>query len=135
MTGTASRLEIEVAPGFGLPVGGGSDVLLVDEPISPANAARVVLGKLLPKLNKRLTATGSCVGNAAIRVGRVLRIEGVGETFGGLWRVTSVTQTVDGGGWRTTFEARKEIWFGSIPAASQGAVRVQGGLLSLPAGG
>jgi len=128
-------LEIEVAPGFGLPVGGGSDVLLVDEPISPANAARVVLGKLLPKLNKRLTASGSCVGNAAIRVGRVLRIEGVGETFGGLWRVTSVTQTVDAGGWRTTFEARKEIWFGSIPAASQGAVRVQGGLLSLPAGG
>jgi hypothetical protein len=128
-------LEIEVAPGFGLPVGGGSEVLLVDEPVSPSNAARVVLGKLLPKLNKRLTATGSCVGNAAIRVGHVLQVEGVGETYGGLWRVTSVTQTLDSGGWRTTFEARKEIWFGSIPPASQGAVRVQGGLLSLPAGG
>jgi hypothetical protein len=130
-------LEIEVTPGFGLPVGRGkaSEVLLLDEPISPANAPRVVLGKLLPKLNRRLTASGSCVGNAAVRAGHVLRIEGVGETYGGLWRVTSVTQTLDSGGWRTSFEARKEIWFGSIPASAQGAVRVQGGLLSLPVGG
>ena len=129
-------LDIEVSPGFGLPVGGskGTEVTMVDEPISPANAARVVLGKLLPKLNKRLTARGTCVGDAAIRAGHVLRIEGVGETYGGLWRVTSVTQTLDSGGWRTSFETRKEIWFGSIPAPSQGAVRVQGGLLSLRPG-
>ena len=109
-------------------------MLLVDEPLSPANAARVVLGRLLPKLNRRLTARGTCVGDAAIRVGHVLRIEGVGETYGGLWRVTSVTHRLDTSGWRTEFEARKEIWFGSIPGPSQGAVRVQGGLLSLPAG-
>lgn len=129
-------LDIEVSPGFGMPVGGASSgVVLVDEPLSPATAARVVLGKLLPKLNQRLTARGACVGDASIRVGHVLRIEGVGETFGGLWRVTSVTQRLDSGGWRTEFEARKEIWFGSIPAPSQGAVRVQGGLLSLPAQG
>jgi phage protein D len=127
-------LEIEVAPGFGMKMGGGTAVTMVDEPLSPANAARVVLGKLLPKLNKRLTARGTCVGDAAIRVGRVLRLEGVGETYGGLWRVTSVTHTVGAGGWLTSFEARKELWFGSIPAPDQGAVRVQGGLLSLPLG-
>lgn len=127
-------LEIEVIPGFGIPVGGGTSVTLVDEPLSPANAARVVLGKLLPKLNKRLTARASCVGDASIRVGHVVRIEGVGETYGGLWRVTSVTQTLGAAGWQTSFEARKELWFGSIPPASQGAVRVQGGLLSLSAG-
>lgn len=127
-------LEIEVTPGFGLPLGGpSSGVLLVDEPISPANAARVVLGRLLPTLNRRLTARGACVGNATVRVGHVLRIEGVGETYGGLWRVTSVTHRLDGSGWRTEFDARKEIWFGSVPAPSQGAVRVQGGLLSLAA--
>ncbi|MET9901710.1 hypothetical protein [Streptomyces sp. NPDC006446] len=129
-------LDIEVSPGFGLPGGPKStEVMLLDEPISPANAPRVVLGKLLPRLNRRLTATGSCVGNAAVRAGHVLRIEGVGETYGGLWRVTSATQTVDSGGWRTSFEARKEIWFGAIPAPAQGAVRIQGGLLSLPADG
>ena len=45
----------------------------------------------------------------------ITRIEGVGEKFGGLYRVTSVTQSLDAGGWRTAFEVRKEIWFGSIP--------------------
>jgi hypothetical protein len=107
----------------------------VDEPVSPANAARTILGKLLPKLNKRLTAKGSCPGNTAIRAGHVLRIEGVGQTYGGLWRVTSVTHSIDGGGWRTTFDARKEIWFGSIPAPAQGATPIQGGLLGMALGG
>jgi len=54
----------------------------------------------------------------------VLRIEGVGEQFGGLYRVTSATHTIDQSGYRTQFETRKEIWFGSIPASEQGAVRV-----------
>jgi hypothetical protein len=86
------------------------------------------------------TASGSCPGNAAIRAGHVLRIEGVGETYGGLWRVTSVRQSLDGSGWRTSFEARKEIWLkeilsAAIPVPPQGEVRVQGGTLSLPLGG
>ena len=40
--------------------------------------------------------------------------------FGGLYRVTSATHTLDQSGYRTTFELRKEIWFGSIPAAPAG---------------
>ena len=32
---------------------------------------------------------------------------------------------IDGGGYRTTFELRKEIWFGSIPLSDQGAVPVR----------
>jgi hypothetical protein len=55
----------------------------------------------------------------------VLRIEAVGQEFGGLWRVTAVAHTLDGGGFRTRFEARKEIWFGSIPLADQGAVPIR----------
>lgn len=129
-------LTVEVAPGFGLPAGlGGAarQVLLVDEPVTIATAPRLIVSKLLPRLNRRTTASGSCVGDPRITAGRVLRIEGVGETFGGLWRVVSAQHTLDTGGYRTSFELRKEIWFGGIPPASQGAVRVQGGLLSLPA--
>ncbi len=105
-------------------MGGDSDMTLVDEPVTPANAARTVIGKLLPRLNKRLTAKGTCAGDVRLRAGHVLRIEGVGETYGGLWRLTSVTHTVDGGGWRTAFEARKEIWFGSVPPSARGAATV-----------
>ncbi|MYS85051.1 phage late control D family protein [Embleya scabrispora] len=126
-------LTIEVTPGFGLPIAGGAEVLLVDEPVTIATAPRLIVAKLLPRLNRRTTASGSCVGDPRISAGRVLRIEGVGETFGGLWRVVSAQHTLDGGGYRTSFDLRKEIWFDGIPPAAQGAVRVQGGLLSLPA--
>jgi hypothetical protein len=127
------KLAVDIAPGFGLPGGfQGKEVVLVDEPVTLASAPRLILGKLLPLLNRRTTAKGSCVGNPRIRAGRVLRIEGVGETFGGLWRVVSAQHTLDTGGYRTSFDLRKEIWFDAIPRPAQGATRIQGGLLALP---
>lgn len=98
---------------------------LVDEPLTPFSIPRRLVAELLPKLNKRLTASGSTLGDPRIRAGTVLRIEGVGEEFGGLYRVTSAKHSLDQGGYRTAFEARKEIWFGSIPLADQGAIPVR----------
>jgi len=41
--------------------------------------------------------------------------------------VTSTSHTLDGSGYRTTFQARKEVWFGSIPLPKPGhLVRLQG---------
>jgi hypothetical protein len=51
-------------------------------------------------------------------------LEGLGQQFGGLYRVTSATHNIDGGGYRTSFEVRKEVWFGSIPALEQGAPKL-----------
>lgn len=96
----------------------------LDEPVNLYSAPRALLSELIPRLNERLTASGSTVGDPRITAGAVLRIEGVGEQFGGLYRVTSATHTLDSGGFVTRFDARKEIWFGSIPLAEQGAVRV-----------
>jgi hypothetical protein len=93
--------------------------------MTPSSIPRKLVAELIPKLNKRLTATGSTLGDTRIRAGAVLRIEGVGEEFGGLYRVTNATHTLDQGGYRTGFEARQEIWFGSIPPADQGAVPVR----------
>jgi hypothetical protein len=55
----------------------------------------------------------------------VVRIEGVGVEFGGLYRVTNATHTLDSGGYQVSFEMRKEIWLGSIPKPEQGAVPIQ----------
>ncbi len=99
-------------------------VMLVDEPVDPKSAPRVLLRKLLTRLNQRLTGSGSTIGDPRIQAGTVLRLEGVGEQFGGLYRVTSATHTLDSSGYRTNFEVRKEIWFGSIPLVEQGAVRL-----------
>lgn len=98
---------------------------LIRDPVTPLTAPRRIIGELLPKLNKRLTGSGSTVGNPAIKAGSVIRFEGLGEQFGGLYRVTQATHTLDQGGYRTEFDVRKEIWFGSIPAPAQGAVPVR----------
>jgi hypothetical protein len=121
-------LDISIKPGFGMEAGDGSSeptYKLVDKPVTRADAARTIVGTLLPRLNRRLTASGNVVGDRRIKTGGVVRIEGVGEKFGGLYRVTSATHAVDTGGWRTSFELRKEIWFGSIPLVEQGAVPIR----------
>jgi hypothetical protein len=127
-------LQISIAPGFGLPSGAaGADFTLVNEPVTLASAPKLIVSKLLPKLNRRLTATGSCVGDPGIQAGKVVQVEGVGSTYGGRYRIAGATHTLDEGGYRTRFELRKEIWFGSIPPLSQGAIGINDGLLTLDA--
>ncbi|HEX5084992.1 MAG TPA: hypothetical protein VFY40_23375, partial [Blastocatellia bacterium] len=79
--------------------------------ISPVTAPKEILGELLPRLNNRLTASGSVIGDPRIKAGKVIDIDGLGERFGGLYRVTSATHTIDGSGYKTQFDARKEVWF------------------------
>lgn len=87
-----------------------------------------VLSELLPRLNNRLTGSGSSVGDPRIKAGAVINLEGLGEQFSGLYRITSATHSLDSGGYRTSFQVRKEVWFGSIPLPKgpSGLVRVQG---------
>jgi uncharacterized protein len=102
-------------------------VLQVD-PIGPATAPKAILSELLPRLNNRLTTSGSTIGDPRIKASKVINFDGLGGQFGGLYRVTSATHTIDSGGYRTQFDARKEVWFGSIPVPKgpSGLVRVQG---------
>lgn len=98
------------------------------EAIGPATAPKKILSELLTRLNNRLTCSSSTIGDPHIKAGRVINFEGLGEQFSGLYRVTSATHTLDSGGYRTQFEARKEVWFGSVPVPKVvgGSVRVQG---------
>jgi hypothetical protein len=94
----------------------------------PAEIPKVLLSELLPRLNSRLTGNGTAVGDTRLRAGAVVNFDGLGQQFGGLYRLTSVTNTIDSGGFRTGFEARKEVWFGSVPVPRGvgGLARVQG---------
>ena len=100
---------------LGTVLGGKASQILNLPPGGPAQIPRMLLSELLPRLNNRQTGTGTAVGDTRIRAGIVVQLDNLGDQFGGLYRVTSVTNTIDGGGFRTSFEARKEIWFGSIP--------------------
>lgn len=92
------------------------------------NSLQAILGELLPRLNNRLTGSGSTIGNPQIKAARVINLEGLGDQFGGLYRVTQATHTLDSGGYKTSFQARKEVWFGSIPVpkSPSGILRIQG---------
>jgi uncharacterized protein len=94
----------------------------------PLTAPKQILGELLPRLNNRLTCSASVIGDPQLRAARVVNFEGVGREFSGLYRITSATHTIDSGGYRTQFEGRKEVWFGSIPVPKgvEGLVRIQG---------
>lgn len=98
---------------------------ILSGPLTLASAPRRIVSELVPKLNNRLTGSGSAVGDARLLAGRVVRLEGLGTQFSGLYRVTQATHTIDGGGYRTSFECRKEIWFGSIPAPQQGVAPIR----------
>ena len=87
-----------------------------------ATAARSILTELLPRLNNRLTGSGSCTGDPRIKASRVIRLDGLGDQFSGLYRITSATHTFDASGYRTAFQVRKEVWFGSIPLPKAGRV-------------
>ena len=97
----------------------------------PATAPKKILSELLPRLNNRLTGSGSTIGDLRIKAAEVINLEGLGGQFSGLYRVTSATHTIDSGGYKTAFEVRREVWFdtfGSIPVPKGigGLGRVQG---------
>jgi hypothetical protein len=126
-----AAFDLQIYPGFGsiqqLTGAGKQSVLRIDA-VGAATAPKKILGELLPRLNNRQTASGSTVGNPEIKAGRVIDFQGVGDQYGGKYRVTTATHTLDGGGYRTSFDARKEVWFKSIPTpkSASGLLRVQG---------
>jgi Bacteriophage probable baseplate hub protein len=86
---------------------------IIDRPISsPADIAKsalVIVHELRSKLNKRVTGSGSAVGDPRIRAGAIVRLEGLGPDFSGDYRVSGATHSVDANGYRTTFQVYKEI--------------------------
>jgi hypothetical protein len=123
-----AMFNLSIAPGgeLGELLGPGDTTTI--KPTSYATAPRKILTELLPKLNNRLTGSGNTVGNPQIKASRVIDLQGLGDQFSGLYRVTSATHTFDSGGYKTSFQARKEVWFGSIPLPnpSRGLARLQG---------
>ena len=98
------------------------------KPTGFGNSVREILSELLPRLNNRLTGTGSTIGNPAIKPGRVINLIGLGSQFSRLYRIMSATHTFDSGGYKTSFQVRNEVWFAGIPVPTGpgGLLRVQG---------
>jgi len=125
-----ASLNLVVYPGA---VGPLEDVLGEDaaertisiKPTGYAVAPLQILKELLPRLLNRLTGSGSSIGDLRLKAGRVVSLEGLGSAFSGPYRLTSVTHTLDSGGFRSSFSARMEPWFQIVQqvGAAAGAAR------------
>lgn len=126
-----AAFDLRIYPGLGdlsSILGGKESKTISIKPTGFPGAFRDILTELLPRLNNRLTGSGSTIGNPEIKPGKVINLLNLGSQFSGLYRITSATHTFDAGGYRTTFKVRKEVWFGGIPVPTGpgGLVRVQG---------
>jgi len=126
-----SAFDLMVYPGLGSVeslLGRKAQSVVKIDAVGAAAAPKQILSELLPRLNNRLTASGSTLGDPRIKASRVINVSGIPGQFGGLYRITSATHTIDSGGYKTQFDMRKEVWFGSIPKpkGASGLFRVQG---------
>jgi phage protein D len=110
------RLGVTVLPGVAAKAGmpfAGANFSIVDQPISSpvdlGNSAFRIVSELRSRLNKRLTGSGSCVGDPSVRAGTLVQLDGMGPDFSGDYRVSSATHTIDTSGYQTKFEAFREL--------------------------
>jgi phage protein D len=102
------RVSIRVVPAF-MQQGSSATLDLPKVPHdSPMEAIKFALSELKRRINGRLTARGSAVGDPRLRVGRVIELSNLRKFSGSNYRLTSVTHTLDSGGYRTSFEVRQE---------------------------
>jgi hypothetical protein len=126
-----ASFNLMIYPGLGdisSILGGNASKTISIKPTGFPTAFRDILTELLPRLNNRLTGSGSTIGNPQIKAGKIINFVGLGSQFSGLYRVTSATHTFDGSGYRTNFKVRKEVWFSGFPVPNGpgGLLRVQG---------
>jgi uncharacterized protein len=89
----------------------GAGIGIPDIPLdNPVDAVKWVLSDLRRRVNNRTTGKGTALGDPRLRVGQVITLSGLGQTFSGSnYRLTSVSHTLDSSGYRTGFEVRKEL--------------------------
>ncbi len=85
-----------------------NSILIDDHNIeSQEEAKAVALAKLEAQALEFIKGTGSIIGDPRLRAGIVVKLEGLGRLFSGNYYVTSATHTIDGGGYRTNFEVKR----------------------------
>ena len=81
----------------------------VGSPTDLMDSVFIIVRELRKKLNGRVTAKGVAVGDPRIRANSMIRIEGIGPDFSGDYRLSSAKHVISDEGYRTQFEAFKEI--------------------------
>jgi uncharacterized protein len=88
---------------------GQASITSVNRPVfSQAEADQIARGRLNEMALGYITGEGLAIGRTDLRAGTMMRLEGLGERFSGLYYVTSTTHTyAPNRGYRTAFSVRR----------------------------
>ena len=116
--------------------GGRSELVIEGAPVASEVEAKAYAQAILDQIwQGAVTGSGTSPGQPEIRVGTVLALSRIGR-FSGDYVVTSVTHSVDEGGYHTSFEVNGGTSFtGRDPAAAGVGGMAGGGLSGRTAGG
>lgn len=71
--------------------------------------ANVLAASILQQLLQGLfEGSGNCIGIPTLRAGDMVEIRGIGKRFSGKYTLSKVTHTIDGNGYRTSFEVTQK---------------------------
>jgi uncharacterized protein len=99
---TASQLAVKICKEKKLDI--------KDRIISSKQEADDIAKAELNKVSDNLiTGSGSTVGTPELAPGQILELKGVGTRFSGRYFVTKVTNSIDGNGYKTSFNVRKNV--------------------------
>ena len=101
--GPAGKADIDTA------VHGLREIIKPDGVRTEEEANRAALKHLRDMAATLITGSGSSVGLPTLRAGKTVTLTGLGARFDGTWRLTQTTHSIGGGGYATTFQARKEV--------------------------
>jgi phage protein D len=101
--GPAGKADIQTA------VRGLREIIKPKSVRTKEDAAREALKHLREMAKTLITGNGSSVGLPTLRAGAKVTLGGLGARFDGDWRLTQTTHSIGGGGYTTTFQARKEV--------------------------
>jgi phage protein D len=83
--------------------------VITNQPVrDQGDAKQKAIGILRRQLLEFVTATGTTVGLPLLRAGRKVQIAGLGDRYNGIYYITSTTHSLGEGGYRTTFEGRRD---------------------------
>lgn len=86
-----------------------NDVSLSDQHLSkPGEAKQVAKADMERRALEYITGRGSCIGTPQLRSRTVIKLSNLGPRCTGKYYVTSTTHTIDAGGYRTDFVAKRD---------------------------
>jgi len=98
----------ESASEIAMRLSGKNEIFLDDHSaVSQEEARQMARAKLEASSIEFITAGGSCKGNPDLRARTIIEISSVGQKFSGMYYVVSATHTIDGSGYRTTFQVKR----------------------------